>query len=807
MALETKSCPAPNPLCPPDTSSPRATLNSFLANVTIAIDGWRKKSNSPRTYQAFRRAVDTLDFSTTPKDSTTVVQIERIIMLKEILDRISLPPDDKIPDAAEVRATYLTTWTIPDTKIKIVRIANGPRRGEFLFSPETVQNLKQYYKRIKQEPYKTNSTAGIYNEIINGKHTAYSFERQARFRLRPVDTSSPRSTLEGFLDSVNRAFAIITKVNQSHSTMTKAKILEAQQAADDLFERAIDTLDLHDVPVAHREDVGIESVLLLKEIIDRLPLPQIDFVPDAAMVTAQLASQKEIHGKSYQYHWRFPNTEIEIVEIKEGERQGQFLFSAETVRRLRHFYQQIKDHPYRPDYLTAASPEEYIPPEKTEGFYNHYISTPGVLVPQAHLLSTLINNFPDSLKKAYGKHPLWQWLALAFSIAFILLTTYMAFRFIWVPAKSQKRPLRDWLRLLLPLVIISATYIGVYFLTKEANLTGDLLVTVVTGGKVLLILVSAWAAFSFCNAAAETITTSPLMAKEGFNATILKLTSRVLGAVAAGVIIVKGGQRLGLDMLPLLAGFGVGGLAVALAAKHTFANIIGCLTLLFNKPIKVGDLCRYNGKQCTVEHIGLISTRIRSSERTIITVPNADLAQMALENLQLRDKRLFNTVIQLRDETTPEQMRWILIKLRELLLGHPKVTPNPARVRFIGYGDFSKDIEIFAYLNCQDQNTFLAIQEDIFLRIEDIISESGSSTAFPSQTIYTSRDNEVNLEQCQHIESEVQKWRSKGQLPFPDFSEERREELLDKLEYPPKGSQSEKPLSGPSNPLKNKPKK
>jgi MscS family membrane protein len=108
-----------------------------------------------------------------------------------------------------------------------------------------------------------------------------------------------------------------------------------------------------------------------------------------------------------------------------------------------------------------------------------------------------------------------------------------------------------------------------------------------------------------------------------------------------------------------------------------------------------------------------------------------------------RDQRLFRTTLQLRYETTPEQMRYVLTKLRELLLGHPMVTPTPARVCYVSLGAYSKDVGVFAYFPCQDENEFLAIQEDLLLRIEDIVNEAGTGFAFPSQTAYLARDTGI----------------------------------------------------------------
>jgi hypothetical protein len=161
---------------------------------------------------------------------------------------------------------------------------------------------------------------------------------------------------------------------------------------------------------------------------------------------------------------------------------------------------------------------------------------------------------------------------------------------------------------------------------------------------------------------------------------------------------------------------------------------------------------------------------------------------MKLDNFAMRDRRLLKTVLGLRYETTAEQMRYILTKLREMLLGHPKVTSTPARVRFVGYGAYSKDLEVFAYLDCQDQDTFLAIQEDLLLRMEDIINEAGSGFAFPSQTAYFTRDQGLDDEQKGKAETQVKKWRARGRLPFPEFDDQEREQLTNRLDYPPTGS-------------------
>ena len=114
----------------------------------------------------------------------------------------------------------------------------------------------------------------------------------------------------------------------------------------------------------------------------------------------------------------------------------------------------------------------------------------------------------------------------------------------------------------------------------------------------------------------------------------------------------------------IAAGLGVGGLAVALAAQPTIENLLGGMSLFADKPVRVGDVCKYGDAVGTIEAIGIRSARIRGEDRTLTTIPNAALAKMPIVNLSQRDRMLIQTVIGLRYETTPEQLRYVLVKLR-----------------------------------------------------------------------------------------------------------------------------------------------
>jgi MscS family membrane protein len=123
-----------------------------------------------------------------------------------------------------------------------------------------------------------------------------------------------------------------------------------------------------------------------------------------------------------------------------------------------------------------------------------------------------------------------------------------------------------------------------------------------------------------------------------------------------------------------------------------------------------------------------------------------------------------------------------------LVHAHPRVERDGARIRFVGLATSSLDLEVFAYVHAPDMTEFLAIQEDLLLRILDLVAESGTSIAFPSQTTYFVRDTPVDGEQREHAEAHVRAWRDRGELPFPDFGPRQAADLQVAVEYPPEGS-------------------
>jgi MscS family membrane protein len=263
----------------------------------------------------------------------------------------------------------------------------------------------------------------------------------------------------------------------------------------------------------------------------------------------------------------------------------------------------------------------------------------------------------------------------------------------------------------------------------------------------------------------------------------------LLSRLSKAVIVTLGGLFLlylaGVDLTPAIAGLGVGGIAVAFAAQKTLENLFGGIMISSDRPVRVGDFCRVGDCLGTIEDIGLRSTRIRTLDRTVVSVPNGQLAAMSLENFSHREKIWFHPKLRLRCETSADQLRYVLAEIRRLLYEHPKVETGSARIRFVGFGNSSLDLEIFAYVPEADYGRFLEIQEDLLLRMMDVVEQSGTGFAFPCQTTYIARDPGLDHDKSQAAMAQVRLWRERRDLPFPDYPPERIAEMENRLEYPP----------------------
>jgi MscS family membrane protein len=518
--------------------------------------------------------------------------------------------------------------------------------------------------------------------------------------LKPPDTSSPRATLTGFLARADEIGRVATQYKDSPTWEN------AVELSMNYFSRARHFLNLSELATTAQIQAGNDALTQLWEVLSRIELPPTETIPDAASMDAQIAQGKPAR-------WTISNTEIVIEKIKEGSRTGEYLFSPETVGRIGEFYD-----------LTAQLP--YVRKMTLDNPYQTMLLWGGWMFPP-----NVIGNLPSWLKFSIGNQLLWKWLALLVLIGGAFTLVWLIRR--WTGRVTQSDTmLKKYARpLAAPITVLLLSPLIIFMVHYQIVITGAGITAVQFLVPAAIYLACAWLIWYTTLFIAEFIISSLRIPDQGPDAHLLRLVAQVISLLGVGSVLFWGGNQLGIPLYGLIAGVSLGGLAVALASQGTLENFLGSINLFLDRPVRVGDVCKYGNAVGMVEVIGLRSTRLRGLDRTVTTVPNAAFSKMEITNLTMRDRMLIKTVLGLRYETTPDQLRYLLEKLREMLIAHPQILKESMYVRFVGFSDFSLNIEINAYIGTQKYQEFLRIQEDIFLRIIDVAAAAGTGFAFP----------------------------------------------------------------------------
>ncbi len=209
----------------------------------------------------------------------------------------------------------------------------------------------------------------------------------------------------------------------------------------------------------------------------------------------------------------------------------------------------------------------------------------------------------------------------------------------------------------------------------------------------------------------------------------LKIVTIILGFL---IIL----QSFGLNVMSLLAGLGLGGLALALAAQDTAANLFGSITILLDQPFKIGDVIKVKDIEGSVEEIGFRSTRVRTFYNSLITIPNATMAKENIDNLGVRPLRRIRHTVGITYETTPEKIQEFCSRVRYLICQHPEVAQETILVFFNGFADSSLNVLVNFHIRAADISEELKIQQAVFTEILELGAEIGVSFAYPTRTIY-----------------------------------------------------------------------
>jgi MscS family membrane protein len=318
--------------------------------------------------------------------------------------------------------------------------------------------------------------------------------------------------------------------------------------------------------------------------------------------------------------------------------------------------------------------------------------------------------------------PLWKWIALIlgtilliavarqFDRLLVIVIRYVAARlhaanyFPWIEALLD--PLRVLLCLLvfhLGLQIVGPSAIARLYIGRLA--------------EAVFIWSVAWCLMRLVALSLNRVESRMDDARRFASRSVLHLGRRTFNTVIVIFAILMTLSNWGYNTATLVAGLGVGGIAIALAAQQTIANIFGGVSVIADRPIRIGEYGKFGDLLGTLEDIGLRSTSVRTLNRSVVSVPNSTFAGYNLENYASRDKILFNPTIQIKRATPEESVRGFVESLRQSLAAHKELEPAPTPVRIIGLGAAAINIEIFCYVLTPNIDHFYTIQGDLYLAI------------------------------------------------------------------------------------------
>ena len=546
--------------------------------------------------------------------------------------------------------------------------------------------------------------------------------------LSPLDTSSPRATLEGFIETVDDIYAGMTDILQEYAISDRLYLPTAlRQRQIALLRRApkaIRALDTSGVSPVLMDTIPVERLLQLKEILDRIELPAAADIPDSETM-ARLGSKR----------WRLPGTEIDFVMIQDGPRAGEYLVSAETMDRLPDFYQQVKNLPYKPGPAKQLNEVfRKLSGDNRATLYEAFLSSPVGLagfVPLRWMLE-----LPGWAKVPVAGVTAWQWLGLSLGLlvgALFIFASHRLARRLGNPGKDE--PGAHWRALPVPLAINLVAAFLVPVLFALFRIGGTTRVVIAFAQTTTFYLSAAWLSIICLIILGDLVVTSEHLRRSSLDSQLVRLGVRLIGVLCIVAFLIRGADELGFPAYSVLAGLGVGGLAVALAARDSIANLLGSLLIMLEKPFRVGHYIRVGGTEGTVEDVGFRSTRIRTLDNSLISIPNNAVVNATVENLSLRAMRRQRFFLQVTYDTTRAELEELVEGIRRLILEHPLTNKTNLQVRFNNFSESSLDILVMFYFDIQDYTIELAEREAILLRTMDLVQKVGVAFAFPTRTL------------------------------------------------------------------------
>jgi MscS family membrane protein len=565
-----------------------------------------------------------------------------------------------------------------------------------------------------QDRYGLSSHAAYYLPYLGlvlllGANLPARASAQEAAALGQLDTTSPRATFQTFIGACN-AF---------HEHVQSVRHFDRRSPLHrPLVRNIVDCLDTSELPEFARDEFAAEAAVCIKEILDRIALPPDYDVPGLEEIEAA-------GGPDELSRWHIPGSRLTIARVEHRARRDEYLFTPGSVERAPEYFEEIRSLPYR----TTG-------PEVSPGLYDWFISAPG-----HPLIAKIVDRLPEWTRRTVFGMSLWKWLGLAIALLIavslmgILYRLQQRLAYRW----RETAPLRYCLTILIPVVAIFIPLAFSFVAKNHLTIRGTPLMVVSFSANLTSLLASLVVVFGLINRIAQIIIASPQINPQGLNAQFIRIAFRMAGIIASVIILLEGGQYLGIPVTTLLASAGVGGLAVALAAQHTLKNVFGTMMLMADKPFRVGDRILVRNYDGIVESIGLRSTRIRLLTGHMVTMPNDSLADYDIENIGSRPHIRRVADIHIPLNTPTDRLEKAVDIIRTALENHEGMDPDfPPRVYFNEFNSDSFNVRIICWYTPPAYWDFLAFSQRANLEICRVFEEQGIRFSLPDRIAHTS---------------------------------------------------------------------
>ncbi len=554
-------------------------------------------------------------------------------------------------------------------------------------------------------------------------------DEETKYLLHPANTTSPRDTIVSFLKLTQRFYDLISSEDYNRDDRVEVETL---------FEHFDEFFEMKNVPPSLRMEMGAASAVYLREIIDRVGLPPLKDIP------GELEMHRAIKD-GYPARWQIPETPFEIVLMKEGPNEGHYVFSDKTLQSIKPLFNRVRQVPYRSD--------------DAVNFYYYYFLTPNPVIPRGW-----VDSLPEWMLVDIYEQTVWQWLSMFLVYIIAGLSVYLLRKLLWRLTRDMSGMGRHFVFLLLPAYTILVCFVSNDLIDDKIFITGTVYEVSINIISIVALIASVIFAFMLGALAADMVSKSERFRFRAFDAQLARIGIRILSIIACMIILIEGLHFIGFSLATVIAGAGVTGLAVALAAQSTLRNIFGSLMILLDKPFRIGQRVKIGGADGTVEEIGLRSTKIRLLNGHVTSIPNDKVADAEIENIGMRPyiRRVSNITITY--DTPQEKIPLAVEIIREVLAvpeghiasegeAHPNACINrpdfPPRVFFNEFNAASLNILMIYWHHPPDYWRFLEFSQRVNEEIMRRFSKAGIEFAFPTQTIHLAGETVAPFPQIQ----------------------------------------------------------